>query len=308
MNLTQSIQQKATDLGFVFCGFAKARELTEEAKRLDQWLSGGLHGSMSYMENHFNLRIDPTQLVPGAKSVICLAYNYYTKQMPTQPNALKISKYAYGVDYHKLLRKKLKNLFNHIQTELSTTQLNGRCFVDSAPLLERQWANLAGLGWQGKHTLLINKKAGSFFFLAFIVLDVVLDYDAQAKDYCGTCTRCIQACPTQAIDPKGYLVDGSKCISYLTIELKDQIPENFKNKLENYIFGCDICQEVCPWNRFSKAHEEPEFNPPPNLLNMTTEDWQQLTAETFEKLFQNSAIKRTKLEGLKRNIQFMVKD
>ncbi|MEZ4933114.1 MAG: tRNA epoxyqueuosine(34) reductase QueG [Saprospiraceae bacterium] len=298
------MRTEASRLGFSFVGFAKARQLDTEARRLEQWLNQGYHGEMQYMENHFEKRIDPTKLVPGAKSVIVLMHNYFPKEKQNK-EAPKIARYAYGEDYHFVLKRKLKDLIYFIEENIG--EVNGRCFVDSAPVLERDWAKYAGVGWTGKNTLLINPKAGSYFFLAELIIDLELAADSPMKDYCGTCTRCIDACPTEAISPQGYLMDGSKCISYLTIELKNAIPEKFKGKMENWLFGCDICQEVCPWNRFSKPHHEPAFEPHPDLLKMEKKEWEELTEEVFQKLFKKSAVKRTKFKGLKRNIDFLKK-
>lgn len=300
---THRIREEAKRLGFSFVGIAKAEHMDAEARRLEAWLHQGMHGEMQYMENHFEKRVDPTKLVPGAKSVVSLMYNYYTEQEQTDPEAPKISKYAYGEDYHFVIKRKLKDLLRFIREEIG--EVNGRCFVDSAPVLERDWAKRAGVGWVGKNTLLIHPKAGSYFFLAELILDLELEPDSPMRDYCGTCTRCIDACPTEAISPQGYLVDGSKCISYLTIELRDAIPNEFQGKMENWMFGCDICQEVCPWNRFSKPHHEPAFEPHPDLLDMDKRDWQELTEEVFKKVFKKSAVKRTKYEGLRRNIAFL---
>lgn len=300
---TQLIQQEAQRLGFEGIGFAKAEYMESEARRLETWLQQGMHGKMQYMENHFDKRVDPTKLVEGAKSVISLTYNYYTDEAQTDPTAPKISKYAYGKDYHIVIKNKLKELLYYIRENIG--EVNGRCFVDSAPVLERDWAKRAGTGWVGKNTLLIHPKQGSYYFLAELILDLELEYDTPMRDYCGTCTRCIDACPTEAISPQGYLVDGSKCISYFTIELKEAIPEDYKGKFNNWMFGCDICQEVCPWNRFSKPHEEPDFEPHPDLLTMKKQDWLDITEEIFQKIFKNSAVKRTKFTGLKRNINFL---
>lgn len=301
---TQFVKQSALDLGFSFVGIAKARQLDEEAKRLESWLNQGFHGEMSYMENHFDKRIDPTKLVEGAKTVVTLMYNYYTDEKPIDENAPKISKYAYGKDYHYVVKDKLKTLLALINEEIG--EVGGRCFVDSAPVMERDWAKHSGMGWIGKNTLLINKQQGSFFFLAELIIDLELIPDAPIKDYCGTCTRCIDACPTNAI-VEPYLVDGSKCISYFTIELKAAIPDEVKGKFENWMFGCDICQDVCPWNRFSKRHEEPLFEPHADLLGLTKNDWEEVTEDVFKALFRKSAIKRTKFSGLKRNIEFLLK-
>lgn len=300
---TTIIREEAQRLGFSFIGFAKAEHMDEEARRLEAWLRQGMQGQMQYMENHFDKRVDPSKLVPGAKSVICLMYNYYTEKEQSDPEAPKISKYAYGKDYHFVIKDKLKALLHFIQENIG--EVSGRCFVDSAPVLERDWAKRAGIGWVGKNTLLINPRAGSYYFLAELILDMELDYDHPMKDYCGTCTRCIEACPTDAISPQGYLVDGSKCISYLTIELRDAIPDEFQGKMENWMFGCDICQEVCPWNRFAKPHSEPAFEPHPDLLEMSKSDWEEITEDVFREIFKNSAVKRTKYDGLKRNIAFL---
>lgn len=303
---TYLIKQEAQRLGFDQIGFARAAYMDEEARKLEVWLNKGMHGKMQYMENYFDKRIDPTKLVEGAKTVISLTYNYYTDRAQTDPEAPKISKYAYGKDYHFVIKDKLKELLHFIHENIGA--VNGRCFVDSAPVLERDWAKRAGTGWIGKNTLLIHPRKGSYFFLAELIVDVELDeYDHPMKDYCGTCTRCIDACPTEAISPQGYLVDGSKCISYLTIELKEAIPEDYKGKFENWMFGCDICQEVCPWNRFSSSHQEPAFEPHADLLSMKKRDWEEITEEVFQKVFKDSAVKRTKFAGLKRNIDFLKK-
>lgn len=301
---TQFIKSLATQLGFSFCGISKAGYLEKEAPRLEEWLKRGYQGSMSYLENHFDKRLDPTLLVPDAKSVISLIYNYYPEKDLVQGNtdALKIAKYAYGEDYHFVIKDKLKTFLRIIQEEIG--DISGRVFVDSAPVHERAWAQKSGLGWIGKNSLLLNKHMGSFFFLAEIIVDLELEYDGPIKDYCGTCTACMDACPTDAI-PQPYVVDGSKCISYFTIELKEEIPAEVKGKFENWIFGCDICQDVCPWNRFSKPHQEIRFTPNSALENMTQQDWSEITEEVFEKLFKNSALKRTKLQGIKRNILFV---
>ena len=300
---TSLITQEANRLGFDFIGFAKAEKLEAEAKKLEQWLNQDMHGQMGYMANHFEKRIDPRKLVPGAKTVVTLTYNHFTDKKQADPNAPKISKYAYGKDYHFVLKNKLKTLLNFIQTKIGA--VNGRCFVDSAPVLERDWAKKTGAGWIGKNTLLIHPKKGSFFFLAELIIDLELVYDHPIKDYCGRCTRCIDTCPTDAISPSGYVVDGSKCISYFTIELKEAIPEDYKGKFENWMFGCDICQDVCPWNRFAKAHEEPAFEPHPSLLALKKEEWEEITEEVFREIFRKSPVKRTKYAGLKRNIQFL---
>lgn len=288
-------------MGFSFCGIAAAKQLDKEAKQLENWLKSGNHGKMKYMENHFDKRIDPRKLVPGAKSIICLAYNYYPEKVLPQ-TTYKIARYAYGEDYHHVIKEKLNELIIKLSDTLGVFE--GRMFTDSAPVMERQWANYAGIGWLGKNTLLLNRNMGSYFFLATIICDWELNYDNPIKDYCGTCTACIDACPTQAINPNGYL-EANKCISYLTIELKDAIPNEFKNQMENWAFGCDICQEVCPWNKFSIAHKEEKFNPNSFLLSMKEKDWEELNSVTFSKVFSKSAVKRTKLEGLNRNIAFL---
>lgn len=303
--LTHLIKHKSAEEGFQFCGIAKAEFLEEEAPRLENWLSQNMHGEMAYMANHFDKRLDPTKLVEGAKSVISLIYNYFPKQDINQNKGIKIAKYAYGKDYHHVIKPKLKTILQSIVEK--TGEVNARVFVDSAPVHERAWAAKAGLGWVGKNSLLLNQSMGSFFFLAEIILDVELEYDGPVKDHCGTCTSCIDACPTDAI-PKPYVVDGSKCISYLTIELKNQIPSSFQNQMEGWAFGCDICQDVCPWNRFSKKHHEPEFEPHPKLNDMSVGDWNEMTEELFREIFKGSAVKRTKFSGLKRNIAFLKKE
>lgn len=296
------IKTQAKRLGFLGCGIAKADFLEEEAPRLEKWLQNGYHGEMHYMENHFDKRLDPRLLVDGAKSVISLSYNYFPSEVQ-QEGSYKISKYAYGQDYHHIIKGKLRELLQLINDEIG--EVSGRCFVDSAPVLERAWAQKSGLGWNGKHSLLIQKQQGSFFFLAELIIDLELEYDEPFKtDHCGSCTRCIDACPTQAILPNNT-VDGSKCISYLTIELKDAIPSEFKGEMQDWMFGCDVCQDVCPWNRFSQPHEESLFSPQENLLQMNKRDWQELTQETFSKVFKKSAVKRTKFSGLLRNIDFI---
>lgn len=302
---TQRIKQFSKQLGFDFCGIAKAQRLDDDARRLEQWLSIGMQGTMHYMENHFELRVDPTKLVPGAKSVITLMLNYYpsAKQNELAP---KISKYAYGNDYHDVIRKKLKEFMMLIKETIG--DINGRGFVDSAPVLERSWAVKSGLGWVGKNGNLISKQNGSFFFIATLICDLELEYDAPfAKDYCGTCTKCIDSCPTDAILPN-KVVDGSKCISYFTIELKDAlIDDSLKGKFQNWMFGCDVCQDVCPWNRFSKSTSETSFAPIPQLLNLTTQQWEEISEETFKQVFKNSPLKRTKFAGIQRNLKFIQK-
>ena len=302
---SNKIKAQANSLGFLSCGISKADFLEEEAPRLEQWLNQKRHGSMSYMENHFDKRLDPRLLVPGAKSVISLLLNYHTDQLQTDNEAPKISTYAYGQDYHFVIKEKLKKLMHFIQTEIG--EVGGRVFVDSAPVMDKAWAAKSGLGWVGKNTNLISKKVGSFFFIAELILDLELDYDLPTTDHCGSCTACIDACPTEAlIEP--YQIDGSKCISYLTIELKDSIPTEFKNKMDNWAFGCDVCQTVCPWNRFSKPHSEPAFEPPNELINLSKKDWEEMTEEVLDTVFKNSAVMRTKYEGLKRNIKFISSD
>ena len=297
------IKSESNRLGFISCGISKAEFLEEEAERLENWLKRGMHGKMSYMERNFDKRLDPTLLVEGAKSVISLSYNYYP-QTKIDDTDFKISKYAYGKDYHFVIKEKLKNLLEFIREEVG--DVHGRVFVDSAPILERAWAKKSGLGWIGKNSNLVSKKIGSYFFLCEIILDLELTYDHQDFDHCGTCTACIDACPTEAIE-QPHVVNGSKCISYHTIELKDNIPNEFKGKFDDWIFGCDICQDVCPWNRFSKSHNEPLFNPDDNLRLMNKSDWLDMTKETFDKVFQKSPLKRTGFDGIKRNIEFLKK-
>jgi len=308
---TTSIKQKAKELGFEFCGVSRAEFLEEEAPRLETWLKEKMQGEMAYMANHFDKRLDPRLLVEGAKSVVSLVYNYFPKEdfaqqrdfkQRPEEESYKISKYAYGRDYHFVIKDKLRTLFEFIQENIG--EVGGRVFVDSAPVMDKAWAQKSGLGWIGKHSNLINRQMGSFFFIAELILDLELTPDAPIKDYCGTCTRCIDACPTDAI-VEPYVVDGSRCISYFTIELKEEIPTSVKGQFENWIFGCDICQDVCPWNRFSKPHQEPLFEPHPALKNMHKQDWEEITEEVFRELFRKSAVKRTKLKGLKRNIRFV---
>ena len=301
---THLIKSTAENLGFSFCGISKAEFLKEEAPQLEEWLKRGYHGTMGYLENHFDKRLDPTLLVPGAKSVISLLYNYYPKKDLANDNQFKIAKYAYGEDYHFVIKDKLKEFLQRIQDQIG--EVHGQAFVDSGPVMERTWAKKSGIGWIGKNSLLLNRSMGSFFFLAELIVDLELQYDGPVKDYCGSCTACIDACPTDAI-PQPYVVDGSKCISYFTIELKDEIPTSVKGKFENWIFGCDICQDVCPWNSFSKPHQESRFAPQPELEQMKQQDWKEITDEVFQKLFKKSAVKRTKLEGLKRNVRFVTK-
>ncbi len=298
---THFLKAKAAELGFSFCGISKAEFLEDEAPQLEEWLKRGYQGKMSYLENHFDKRLDPTLLVPGARSVVSLIYNYFPAKNLDARATYKIAKYAYGEDYHAVVKDKLRILLEALQQEVGA--VSGRAFVDSAPVMERAWAKRSGIGWVGKNSLLLNREMGSFFFLAEIIIDLELEYDGAAKDYCGTCSACIDACPTDAI-AEPYVVDGSKCISYFTIELKDEIPSNVKGKFEDWIFGCDICQDVCPWNSFSKPHQEARFEPHPALEGMTKQDWQEITLDVFQNIFKKSAVKRAKFDGLKRNISF----
>ena len=299
---TTLIRTEAKRLGFLSCGVSKAEFLETEAPRLENWLKNNMHGEMQYMENHFDKRLDPTLLVEGSKSVVSLLLNYYPSEFQKDKTAPKLSKYAYGTDYHFVIRDKLKSLLHFIQDEIG--EVHGRAFVDSAPVLDKAWAAKSGLGWIGKHSNLLTQQVGSFYFIAELIIDLELDYDTPITDHCGTCTACIDACPTQAI-VNPYKVDGSKCISYFTIELKEQIPQSVKGQFDDWMFGCDICQDVCPWNKFSKSHNEPLFNPHPELLEMTKKDWEEITQDTFSKVFQKSAVKRTKFSGLTRNIKFL---
>lgn len=299
---TKSIKEEAKRLGFLSCGISKAEFLEQEAPRLEKWLHQNRNGQMSYMENHFDKRLDPTKLVEGSKSVVSLLLNYYPSEKQKDQDAPKISKYAYGTDYHFVIKDKLKQLLDFISEEIG--EVHGRAFVDSAPVLDKAWAAKSGLGWIGKNSNLLTQKVGSFYFIAELILDLDLEYDTPVTDHCGTCTACIDACPTHAI-VEPYVVDGSKCISYFTIELKEEIPDSYKGQFDNWMFGCDVCQDVCPWNRFSKAHSEPLFNPKPDLLQMTKKDWEEITQEVFSKVFQKSAVKRTKFSGLTRNIRFL---
>jgi epoxyqueuosine reductase len=298
---TQLLKNKSRELGFEYCGISKAEFLEEEAPRLEQWLHEGRQGSMGWMENHFDKRLDPRLLVEGAKSVVSLLLNYYPEK-ELESSEYKISKYAYGKDYHTVIKDKLKELVFFLKQEIG--DINGRAFVDSAPVMDKVWAKKSGLGWVGKNTNLINRDTGSFFFIAELILDIELEYDGPIKDYCGTCTRCLDACPTDALQTP-YVIDGSKCISYLTIELKENIPEAFKGKMDNWIFGCDICQDVCPWNSFSKRHQSQEFTPKNELVAMSDKNWEEMTEEAFGLLFKDSAIKRTKFKGISRNITFL---
>ena len=300
---TSMIKTEAKRLGFLSCGISKAGFLEEEAPRLEKWLNQNMHGEMQYMENHFDKRLDPTKLVEGSKSVISLLLNYFPSE-EQNPDSYKISKYAYGMDYHFVIKDKLKSLLQFIQEEIG--DVHGRAFVDSAPILDKAWAAKSGLGWIGKNSNLLTQQVGSFYFIAELIVDLELEYDTPVTDHCGTCTACIDACPTEAI-VQPYVVDGSKCISYLTIELKNEIPSEFDGKLDEWMFGCDVCQDVCPWNRFSKPHSEPLFNPNPDLLSFTKKDWEEITEDVFKKIFKKSAVKRTKLSGLERNINFLKK-
>jgi len=297
---TKLFKQLAPEYGFDYCGIAKAEMLNEDAYRLENWLQQDMHGTMKYMENHFDLRVNPTKLVPGAKSVITLLKNYYTHSSSEN----KISKYAYGNDYHEVIKTSLKQMIFELQEKIG--QFQGRGFVDSAPVLERSWAQKSGLGWIGKNGNLITRQAGSFFFIATLIVDIELNYDDPfAKDFCGSCKRCIESCPTEAILPD-KTINGSQCISYFTIELKDEIiPEEQKGKFQNWMFGCDVCQDVCPWNRFSKPHHEAAFQPLPEILNFTSKEWEELSEEAFKKIFKHSPIKRAKYKGIKRNLAFL---
>lgn len=297
---SERIKAKAKELGFLACGVARAGRLVEEESRLEQWLRAGHNGQMEWMARNVDMRLDPRELVPGAQSVISLASNYFTTAGQTDPDAPKLSRYAYGRDYHKVLKQRLKPLMAFIKEEYGDVAM--RCFTDSAPIMEKAWAQKAGIGWRGKHTLVIRQGQGSFFFLCEIILDLELAPDAPATDHCGTCRRCIDACPTQAITPYGLASD--RCISYYTIELKGSIPA-VAGDFRNWAFGCDICQQVCPWNRFSTPHQEPDFQPRPGVLELTADEWQELTEERFEKLFFGSPVKRAKYEGLKRNVRYV---
>jgi len=303
---SQVVKALAQEAGFTFCGISKAEFLEDEAPRLEAWLKRGYQGKMSYLENHFDKRLDPRLLVHGAKSVISLLYNYYPEKDLAKENreedSLKIAKYAYGEDYHEVIKEKLRILLQRLQESLG--KISGRAFVDSAPVMERTWAARSGLGWIGKNSLLLNRSMGSFFFLAELIVDIDLEADGPIKDYCGSCTACQDACPTDAI-PEAQVVDASKCISYFTIELKDEIPAHVNGKFQNWIFGCDICQDVCPWNRFSRPHTEPRFNPIPEIAGMTKRDWQEITEEIFQRVFQNSPLRRTNFSGITRNVQFV---
>ena len=298
---TELIKNEAKRLGFISCGVNRAEFLEDEAPRLEKWLKMNMHGEMKYMENYFEKRLDPSKLVGDAKSVISLAYNYYPKDLQNK-EAPKVSKYAYGMDYHYVIKEKLIFFLSFIKDKIG--DVNGRAFVDSAPILEKAWASKSGIGWVGKNSNLITKQVGSFYFLAELIVDLELDYDGIESDHCGECTACIDSCPTQAI-VEPYVVDGSKCISYFTIELKENIPNEFKEKFEDWVFGCDICQDVCPWNKFSKPHKEPLFQSTSELMKMSRDEWNEITEETFNKIFKNSAVKRTGYKGLTRNLNFI---
>lgn len=303
MNLSDRsklIKREAGNHGFDFCGISKAEFLENEAPRLEKWLKKKYHGQMGYMENYFDKRLDPTKLVPGSKSVVSLLYNYSPKEILPEKESI-ISRYAYGTDYHFVIKDKLKDLADALKDQIGN--FHGRVFVDSAPVMERQWAERAGIGWIGKHTLLINRQSGSYFFLAEMIVDLELEPDGPIKDYCGSCTRCIDACPTNAISDRQ--VNASKCISYLNIELKESIPKEFKGQMENRLFGCDICQEVCPWNRFATPHREPRFEPSEELRQMNANDWKELTREVFQERFKNSALKRKGFDGIKDTVRFI---
>jgi epoxyqueuosine reductase len=300
---TQIIKAESKRLGFLSCGISKAEFLELEAPRLENWLNQNMQGQMSYMENHFDKRLNPTLLVDGAKSVISLLLNYYPAELQNQ-DSYKISKYAYGQDYHHVIKEKLTELLHFIQTEIG--EVSGRAFVDSAPVLDKAWAAKSGLGWMGKNSNLITQKVGSFYFIAELIIDLELEYDSPTTDHCGSCTACLDACPTEAIVAP-YVVDGSKCISYFTIELKDNLPQEMKGKFDDWMFGCDVCQDVCPWNRFSKPHNEPLFQTTPEILSYSKSDWEEITNDTFQKVFKNSALKRRKYEGLLNNINFLKK-
>jgi epoxyqueuosine reductase len=298
---TQIIKAESKRIGFLSCGISKAEFLELEAPRLENWLNQNMQGQMSYMENYFDKRLNPTLLVDGAKSVISLLLNYYPAELQNL-DSYKISKYAYGQDYHHVIKEKLTELLHFIQTDIG--EVSGRAFVDSAPVLDKAWAAKSGLGWIGKNSNLITQKVGSFYFIAELIIDLELEYDSPTTDHCGSCTACLDACPTEAIVAP-YVVDGSKCISYFTIELKDNLPQEMKGKFDDWMFGCDVCQDVCPWNRFSKPHNEPLFQTTPEILSYSKSDWEEITNDTFQKVFKNSALKRTKYEGIKKNISFI---
>ena len=298
---TELIKNEAKRLGFISCGISRAEFLEDEAPRLEKWLKMKMNGEMKYMENYFEKRLDPTKLVDDAKSIISLTYNYYPEDLQNK-EAPKISKYAYGMDYHYVIKEKLNFFLTFIKDKIG--DVHGRAFVDSAPILEKAWAAKSGIGWVGKNSNLITKQVGSFYFLAELIVDLDLDYDTIESDHCGQCTACIDSCPTEAIT-EPYVVDGSKCISYFTIELKENIPQEFKGKFDDWVFGCDVCQDVCPWNKFSKPHKEPLFQSSSELMKMSREEWNEITEETFNKIFKNSAVKRTGYKGLTRNLNFI---
>ncbi len=301
---TALVKSLAHEAGFDYCGISKAEFLEDQAPLLEEWLKAGRQGKMGYLERNFDKRLDPTLLVPGAKSVVTLLYNHYPPEALPKEDNFHIARYAYGQDYHKVIKEKMRALMEMIQEQVG--EVEGRIFVDSAPVMERSWAQKSGTGWIGKNSLLLTKESGSYFFIAELITDLELNPDGPMPDYCGTCTKCIDSCPTEAITP--YQVDGSRCISYFTIELRDEIPDEVKGKFENWIFGCDICQEVCPWNRFAKHHQESKFLPDEELLSMNISDWQNLNLESYQRLFKGSAVKRAKYEGLKRNIEFVSRD
>ncbi len=304
-NLSKIIKSEAISIGFLSCGISKAEFLSEEAPKLESWLKSGFNGEMSYMERNFDKRLDPRLLVPGCKSIVSLLFNYYTEKKAKKDHEPKISSYAYGKDYHFVIKAKLRELLSRIKNLVG--DINGRVFVDSAPVMDKAWAKKSGLGWIGKNTNLINKKTGSFFFIAELILDLELEYDRPTTDHCGSCTACIDSCPTNALATP-YKIDATKCISYATIELKNNIPNSFKDNMKGWIFGCDICQDVCPWNRFSKNHNEPSFEDKKNISNMSKKQWEDLTKEVFDKVFKESPIKRTGYSGIKRNINFAFSD
>ena len=300
-NYTELIKNEAKRLGFISCGISRAEFLEDEAPRLEKWLKMKMNGEMKYMENYFEKRLDPTKLVDDAKSIISLTYNYYPEDLQNK-EVPKVSKYAYGMDYHYVIKEKLNFFLTFIKDKIG--DVHGRAFVDSAPILEKAWAAKSGIGWVGKNSNLITKQVGSFYFLAELIVDLDLDYDTIESDHCGQCTACIDSCPTEAIT-EPYVVDGSKCISYFTIELKENIPQEFKGKFDDWVFGCDVCQDVCPWNKFSKPHKEPLFQSSSELMKMSRDEWNEITEETFNKIFKNSAVKRTGYKGLTRNLNFI---
>ena len=300
-NYTELIKNEAKRLGFISCGISRAEFLEDEAPRLEKWLKMKMNGEMKYMENYFEKRLDPTKLVDDAKSIISLTYNYYPEDLQNK-EAPKVSKYAYGMDYHYVIKEKLNFFLTFIKDKIG--DVHGRAFVDSAPILEKAWAAKSGIGWVGKNSNLITKQVGSFYFLAELIVDLDLDYDRIESDHCGQCTACIDSCPTEAI-AQPYVVDGSKCISYFTIELKENIPQEFKGKFDDWVFGCDVCQDVCPWNKFSKPHKEPLFQSSSELMKMSRDEWNEITEETFNKIFKDSAVKRTGYKGLTRNLNFI---